>query len=222
MKKGWILFSTEEILDSSGRPGIIDGMLEATTLVEHSPYAGIFLLLVLGEIGLPFPEDATLILSGFLIAQKVTKPLPTIIVVYCGLLFTDFSLYWVGRKYGRKVVEHKGFRRILSAERLLTLEEKFKKWGIYVVFVGRHFLGIRAQIFLVAGVMRMSALKFIMADAAAAILTMTLMVGIGFWGGNAVQTLQKDLRRIEHIGILILAILLTGWMIYRYFRRRKK
>ena len=120
-------------------------MLEATTFVEHSPYAGIFLLLIFGEIGLPFPEDATLILSGFLIAQKVTKALPTVIVVYCGLLLTDFSLYWVGKKYGRKVIEHRRFRRILSAERLLTLEEKFKKWGIYVVFVGRHFLGIRAR-----------------------------------------------------------------------------
>jgi membrane protein DedA with SNARE-associated domain len=196
-------------------------MLEATTLVEHSPYIGIFILLILGEIGLPFPEDATLILSGFLIAQKVTKPLPTVIVVYCGLLLTDFSLYWVGKKYGRKVIEHRRFRRILSAERLLTLEEKFKKWGIYVVFVGRHFLGIRAQIFLAAGVMRMSTLKFIMADAASAILTMTLMVGIGFLGGNSIEILQKDLKRIEHIGILVLVILFTGWMIYRFFRNRK-
>jgi membrane protein DedA with SNARE-associated domain len=196
-------------------------MLEATTLVEHFPYVGIFILLILGEIGLPFPEDATLILSGFLIAQKVTKPLPTVIVVYCGLLLTDFSLYWVGKKYGRKVIEHRRFRRILSAERLLTLEEKFKKWGIYVVFVGRHFLGIRAQIFLAAGVMRMSTLRFIMADATSAILTMTLMVGIGFLGGNSIEILQKDVKRIEHIGILILAILFTGWMIYKYFRNRK-
>jgi membrane protein DedA with SNARE-associated domain len=66
-------------------------MLEVTTLIKHFPYFGIFILLVLGEIGLPFPEDATLILSGFLIAQKVTKPLPTLMVVYCGLLLTDFS-----------------------------------------------------------------------------------------------------------------------------------
>jgi membrane protein DedA with SNARE-associated domain len=196
-------------------------MPEATTLVEHFPYVGIFILLILGEIGLPFPEDATLILSGFLIAQKVTKLLPTLIVVYCGLLLTDFSLYWVGKKYGRKVIEHRRFRRILSAERLLTLEEKFKKWGIYVVFVGRHFLGIRAQIFLAAGVMRMSTLRFIMADAASAIFTMTLMVGIGFLGGNSIEILQKDVKRIEHIGILILAILFTGWMIYKYFRNRK-
>ena len=196
-------------------------MLEATTLVEHSPYVGIFILLILGEIGLPFPEDATLILSGFLIAQKVTKPLPTVVVVYCGLLLTDFSLYWVGKKYGRGVIEHKRFHRILSAERLLTLEEKFKKWGIYVVFVGRHFLGIRAQVFLVAGVMRMSTLKFVLADAASAILTMMLMVGIGFLGGNSLQVLQKDLKRVEHIGILILFTLFTGWMIYKYFRNRK-
>ena len=196
-------------------------MFEAATLVEHFPYMGIIILLILGEIGLPFPEDATLILSGFLIAQKVTKPLPTVILVYCGLLLTDFSLYWVGKKYGRKVVEHKRFRRILSAERLLTLEEKFRKWGIYVVFVGRHFLGIRAQIFLAAGVMRMSPLKFIMADAASAILTMALMVGIGFWGGNSIEILQKDVKRIEHIGILILAILSTGWIVYKYFKNRK-
>ena len=196
-------------------------MLEATTLIEHFPYAGIFILLILGEIGLPFPEDATLILSGFFIAQKITRPLPTIMVVYCGLLLTDFSVYWVGKKYGRKVVEHKRFHRILSAERLLILEEKFKKWGIYVVFVGRHFLGIRAQIFLVAGVMRMSTLKFVLADAASAILTMMLMVGIGFLGGNSLQVLQKDLKRVEHIGILILAILFTGWIVYKYFKNRK-
>ena len=196
-------------------------MPEATTLIEHSPYVGIFILLILGEIGLPFPEDATLIVSGFLIAHKITKPLPTMMVVYFGLLLTDFSLYWVGKKYGRKVVEHRRFRGILSTERFLTLEEKFKKWGIYVVFVGRHFLGIRAQIFLAAGVMRMSAVKFVMADAASAILTMTLMVGIGFLGGNSIRVLQKDLKRIEHIGILILVISFTGWLIHWYFRNRK-
>jgi len=196
-------------------------MFEATAFVEHFPYVGIFLLLVLGDIGLPFPEDATLILSGFLIAQKVMKLLPTLLVVYSGLLLTDFSLYWVGKKYGRRVVEHKRFRRIISFERLSRLEEKFKKWGIFVVFIGRHFLGIRAQIFLAAGVMRMPALKFLMADAASAILTITLMVGIGYLGGNSIQILQKDVKRIEHIAIVLFIILLAGWIFYNYFKNKK-
>jgi membrane protein DedA with SNARE-associated domain len=196
-------------------------MFEATAFVEHFPYVGIFLLLVLGDIGLPFPEDATLILSGFLIAQKVMKLLPTLLVVYSGLLLTDFSLYWVGKKYGRRVVEHKRFCRIISFERLSRLEEKFKKWGVFVVFIGRHFLGIRAQIFLAAGVMRMPALKFLMADAASAILTITLMVGIGYLGGNSIQILQKDVKRIEHIAIVLFIILLAGWIFYNYFKNKK-
>jgi len=40
-------------------------------------------------------------------------------------------------------------------------------------------------------------------------------------GGNSIEILQKDVKRIEHIGILILAILFTGWIVYKYFKNRK-
>jgi membrane protein DedA with SNARE-associated domain len=195
-------------------------MFESITLIEHFPYLGLFVLLVLGGIGLPFPEDATLILSGFLIAHEIIKPLPAFLVVYPILLLTDFFLYLVGKKYGRMVVEHKRFRRIISSDRLSKLEEKFKKGDVWVILIGRHFLGLRAQIFLVAGVMRMPAIKFLMADAATALLTIALMGGIGYAGGNSVQILRKDLTRIEHIAIVVLMILITGWIVYKYFKNK--
>lgn len=195
-------------------------MLEASSVVEHFPYAGILFLLFLGEIGFPFPEDAILILSGLLIAQRVTKLIPTLLVLYCGLLMTDFSLYWVGKKYGRKVVEHKRFQRILSPDRLVKLEEKFKRRGIWVIFVGRHFLGLRAQVFLAAGVMRMSPVKFLMADALSSIFTMTVMVGIGYWGGNSIDLLKKDVTKIEHLAVLVFLLLVVAWSLFRYFKSR--
>src|SRR4030066_1119859 len=89
-------------------------MFESAPFVNHFPYLVIFLLLILGGVGLPFPEDATLLLGGFLMAHYVIKPLPAFLVVYSGLLITDFSLYLVGKKYGRRVVEHKRFRKIIS------------------------------------------------------------------------------------------------------------
>jgi len=197
-------------------------MLDATILVDHFPYVGIFALLVLGDLGFPFPEDTTLLLSGFLIAQDVMKPLPTLLIVYSGLLMTDFSLYWVGKKYGKRVVEHKRFRRIISPERLLKIEEKFKKWGLFIVFFGRHLIGVRAQIFLAAGVMGMSAIKFFLADAASAILTVTLMVGIGYWGGSSIQILKKDVTRIGHAAMVVFLILLAVWIFFIYFKSRRK
>lgn len=197
-------------------------MFEPTVIINHFPYLGIFLLLVLGGIGLPFPEDAILLLSGFLLAQDIIKPLPAFLVVYSGLLMTDFSLYFVGKKYGRRIVEHKRFHRIISPEKLLKLEERFKKWGYLVVFFGRHFLGLRAQIFLAAGVMRMSAINFLIADAISALFTIGLWGGVGYLGGNSIQILKKDITRIEHIAIAVLMILLVGGIIFIYFKNRGK
>ena len=196
-------------------------MFEASTLVEHFPYIGIFLLLILGGVGLPFPEDATLILTGFLVAQNVIKPVQAFLAVYSGLLISDFFLYWVGKKYGRMLVLHKRFQKIISPDQLSRLEEKFKRRGVWVVLIGRHFLGLRAQIFLVAGVMRMSAIKFLLADGATSLLTIALMSGMGYAGGNSVEILKKNVKRIEHIAILILVISLTGWIVYKYFKTKK-
>jgi membrane protein DedA with SNARE-associated domain len=68
-------------------------MFDAATLVGHPPHIGIFILLILGGVGLPFPEDATLIFTGFLAAQNVIKPFQAFLAVYSGLLISDFFLY---------------------------------------------------------------------------------------------------------------------------------
>jgi membrane protein DedA with SNARE-associated domain len=197
-------------------------MFDPTSLVDQFPYVGIFVLLVLGGIGFPFPEDTTLILTGFLITQSIIRPIPAFLVVYPGLLMTDFFLYWVGKKYGRMVVEHKRFRRMISPDRLLRLEEKFKKRDVWIILVGRHLLGLRAQIFLVAGMSRMPAIKFLVADAATALLTIVLMGGIGYAGGNSIQILKKDLTRVEHVAIVILMISIAGGFVFKYFKDKKK
>ena len=197
-------------------------MFEITTFIDHFPYLGIFILLILGGVGLPFPEDTTLILSGFLVAHYIIKPLPGFLVIYAGLLMSDFLLYWVGKRYGRKVVEHKKFQKLISSEKLFKLEEKFKKWGVLVVLFGRHLLGLRAQIFLVAGVMRMHPIKFLIADATTALFTIALMGGIGYVGGNSIQVLKRDLTRIEHIAIVTLVMSLTIWIVFRHIKMKRK
>jgi len=196
-------------------------MSNISGLIEHFPYIGLFILLILGGIGFPFPEDTTLILCGFLISTHVVKPVPALLVIYSGLLITDFGLYVVGKKYGRMIVTHKRFRKIVSPERLAALEDKFNKRGILVILIGRHLVGLRAQIFLAAGVMRMSALKFLVTDGVSSIFTIALMVGAGYMGGNSLEIIKRDITRIEHIGILLVIILLTIYLFFRYFKSRR-
>lgn len=196
-------------------------MLEINTLVQHSPYLGLFLLLFLGTLGLPFPEDGILLLTGVLAARDDIKPLPAFFVVYSGLLMTDFFLYSVGKKYGRKLLEHKRFQKILTGDRLIKFEGKFKRGGVLVVFFGRHLLGLRAQIFLVAGVLKMNWEKFLLADGISALLTITFWGGLGYVGGNQIQALRGDIANIEQIIMITLVALVGSVVFLRYLKRRR-
>lgn len=195
-------------------------MVDPGTVILHFTYIGIFCLLILGGVGFPFPEDAVLIMSGLLIAHGVIKFIPTVLIIYPSLLIADFILYSIGRKYGRMIVEHKIFSKIVSPATLLRFEERFTRWGALTVFLGRHFVGFRAPIFVISGVMRISRTKFLIADGLSAIITISINVGLGYLGGNSLLMLRKDITRVDYILILSLVILVAGWIILRYFRDR--
>jgi membrane protein DedA with SNARE-associated domain len=197
-------------------------MFDPGAVIQHFTYIGIFCLLILGGVGFPFPEDAVLIMSGLLIAHDVIKLIPAVLIIYPSLLIADFILYSIGRKYGRMIVEHKRFSKIVSPATLSKLEEKFTRWGALTVFLGRHIVGFRAPIFLISGVMRIPRSKFLIADGLSAIITISFNLGLGYLGGNSLLVLRKDITRVDYILILALVILVAGWIFLRYFRDRVK
>ena len=192
-----------------------------SNLISNCPYAGILLALILGGIGLPFPEDGILLLSGLLIAHGTIKLFPTFLIVFPILVVTDLFIFAVGRRYGRALVRHKRFGRLISPEKLLKLEEKFRRRGAWVVLFGRHIFGLRTPIFLAAGVTRMSAIKFLIVDAATAFLTITLFWGgIGILGEDRIGRVTAEAAKMGHLAIVAFLILLAVWIGYRFWKRR--
>jgi membrane protein DedA with SNARE-associated domain len=171
---------------------------------------------------MPFPEDATFILCGFLIQRNMVKTIPALLVIYIGVLISDFIIYLFGRKCGRMVVCHRWFQKLLSPERLAMLENKYKKKGIFFILFGRHFLGLRAQIFLVSGVMRMHPLKFLLTDGFTVIFTIAVMVSIGYVGGHSLKDIGIDKRKIEYVAVFLFISFFTAYLILKYIRDKRK
>jgi membrane protein DedA with SNARE-associated domain len=177
------------------------------SILQQFPYLGLFVLLALGAVGFPFPEDVVLILCGIMIHSAAVDAAPALVVVFIGILTTDFFLYHVGRKYGRKIVSHRRFRKVISARRLVRLKKLFAKWGVFVIFLGRHVMGLRSQIFLVAGVLKMPRIRFVLADAVSSAVTMSIMVGAGYWGGS---TFEKIINNMEDAGFALMMLLVLA------------
>lgn len=194
--------------------------MEPSAFIAQYSYAGIFLLLVLGGVGLPFPEDVTLILSGGLVAQGVMSPAPAFMTVYFGLLTSDFIVYSIGRRWGARLVRHRRFRRILSPEKLLKLEGLFARRGIIILLFGRLIYGVRSQIFLVAGTMGMPRKRFLAADAVAALMSISLMMGaIGYMGGRWIKAIPGG---IKGLGFIVLVVAVLVFVMRRSYGRLHK
>jgi membrane protein DedA with SNARE-associated domain len=191
--------------------------MSGPAFIEHFSYIGLFVLLILGAIGLPFPEGTTLIVCGVLIFTHVIKSIPALLIAYSGILIGDLLAYLLGRKYGRMIVTHKRFHRIISPERLLKLEDMFNKKRTLLVMIGGHLVG---EIFIVAGVMRMPLSKFLAADAIASLFAIAIWTGIGYIGGNSLEVIKEDISRVEHIGILFAIIVISIYLLFRYFKSR--
>ena len=183
-------------------------------------------MLILGGIGIPlFPEDATFILCGFLIYGSLVKPIPALLVVYIGALIADFMLYLFGRKCCRMAVCHRWCQKILPPEKLAELEEKYKKRGILFILIGRHLAGLRVQIFIVSGIMRMHPLKFLLTDAFTVIFTIAVMVAIGYSGGHSLEDIgiyTHSIKHLKYIVLLLFVVFFAGYLVIRYFKNKRR
>ncbi len=112
--------------------------MPVSAIIEHFPYIGLFILLILGGIGFPFPEGVALIGGGFLISTSVVQPIPALFIAYSGVLIGDFLSYYFGKKYGRMIVANKMFRRIASRIRNLSCRY-FLSFDIVSSLWKKHF-----------------------------------------------------------------------------------
>jgi membrane protein DedA with SNARE-associated domain len=66
----------------------------------------------------------------------------------------------------------------------------------------------------------MPARKFLLADGLSALITMAIMIGIGYFGGSQIQIVRQDVARVSRMIIFSLVLIVLGWSSFIYFRKK--
>jgi membrane protein DedA with SNARE-associated domain len=135
-------------------------------LLEHGTYVGLLLALVLGGLGVPIPEELPVLTAGVLAHEQVVTWWVALPVCLVGVLAGDLVLYWIGHRWGETVLTWRHVRWFLTPERERALIARYHRHGAKIIVAGRHFMGLRAAIFLTAGIVRLPFWRFLVADAA--------------------------------------------------------
>ncbi|WP_224249822.1 DedA family protein [Hyalangium gracile] len=183
-------------------------------------YATVFLILLACGLGVPLPEDISLILGGFL-AHKGAASLPVMMVVgFAGILAGDSLIFYFGRKLGKNVGRKPGgfFARIITPEKRAKVEGLFQKHGQKIVMIARFMPGVRAVTYFTAGSVGMSYWRFIFWDGLAALLSAPVFVFLGFHFGSELDYLIGQLKRSQTAVLIALAVIGAIWFVWH---RRK-
>lgn len=194
-------------------------------LMQQAFYPALLGILVIASLGIPIPEDIPLIAAGVLLRTHpgiASWPL-TLLVAFVGIMSGDLVLYTLGRRWGNDVFSHRSVRWLITPERFAMAVEKFHERGAWFCFFGRFLMGVRAVMCITAGATRFPYWRFFLADAAGAVLSIPLFVGLGWAFAEMLPILQKYLALTQG-GIVVVVGLALGafiWYEVRKHRRRK-
>jgi membrane protein DedA with SNARE-associated domain len=125
-------------------------------LVQHYGYLGLFIGLVLGNVGFPAGAEVLVpVAAAFLARGRLDYLAAVFLVALCGELVGGSVGYAVGRFGGRTVAERYGRYVGFHHERLDSVHAFFERWGTFAVFLCRFIPVVRGLSPFVAGVAEM-------------------------------------------------------------------
>jgi membrane protein DedA with SNARE-associated domain len=167
--------------------------------IQHFTYVGLFCVLLLCGLGLPLPEDVALLAGGFLAHRGVTQLPMTLAVSLLGVVAGDNWLFYMGRRFGTGLVSYFQLGRPSSQVQIERLKEFMRRHGNRAIFYARFLAGVRALIYLTAGSLGFSPGKFVFYDLLGAVISVPIVVSLGYLFGGQIEEVFRYLGGFEHL-----------------------
>lgn len=190
------------------------------TLLSYGPiygYLGIILVLVLTGAGLPIPEEIPIVAAGVFSAEGSLSFGWAYLSCLVGALLGDTLIYAIGRYLGHGFFKrHPWFAHLLHEEREEQMETLIKKHGLKIFFAARFMVGVRAPIYLAAGVLRVPWRRFLIVDAISATVVVSTVFWLSFYFGEEISGFLRN-SQYAITGAVVVGVAI---FLFLYFRRR--
>ena len=183
-------------------------MLGLAAIISVSSKLGYLLPAIIGleSMGVPSPGETALILAAVLASQGKLQIWLVILIGVSSAIIGDNLGYFLGRRFGREVLEAPGpFQK--RRRRMITAGDRFfDKHGPKAVFLARWIALVRFAAAWLAGINEMRFVEFFLWNALGGI-TWGVTVGlVGYYAGNAAATAITTFGIYAAVGLAVLVV----------------
>jgi membrane-associated protein len=188
-----------------------------TQLVADSSewaYLIIFLFAYLDVLVPIVPSETAVITAGVVAADGDLSLALIIPLAAAGAFLGDNTAYLLGRRFGTRATE-RFFRSERARRRIAWADEQLEERGGELIMVGRFIPGGRTAVALSSGTLRYPWRRFIMFDAAAALIWASYSALIGYYGGQTFEGLWGLALALAIAFAVVGGIELIRWLLRR-------
>lgn len=171
-------------------------------------------------VGLVFPSETTLIVAGAATATGHLKLSILIPIAVVGAIIGDSTGYEIGRIFGPRLRTSK-FGRKVKPEHWDKADAFVHKHGAWSVFTGRFVAVFRSLVPAIAGTMQMKYLKFLLGNAAGALIWAPTALIAGRLASDNLPRVEKFISRMGY-GFLSIVIVLVIALVFRHKIRKRQ
>jgi membrane protein DedA with SNARE-associated domain len=190
-------------------------------IISVSSKLGYVLPAIIGleSLGVPSPGETALVLAAVLASQGKLQIWLVILIGVSSAILGDNAGYWLGRRFGREVLEAPGPFRKRRVEVIAAGDRFFDRHGPKAVFFARWIALVRFAAAWLAGINEMQFRQFFVWNALGGISWGVTYGLVGYFAGSAAAD------AITSFGIyaaVALVILIIGGYSYLKLRERRR
>jgi membrane protein DedA with SNARE-associated domain len=191
--------------------------------IDKYGYPGIFLLLMLGIVGLPVPDETLLMFAGYLSYKGDLQVGPALVAAFLGTSCGISLSYGIGRWAGLRALTRIGLFFHVGPLQVAQAQAWVRRWGPYALPVAYFLPGLRHVAAIVVGASRLPPGRFSLFAYAGALLWSGTFISLGYGFGAEWRRLSSSVHHTVLLasifGGLALAVVLA--LFYRRSMKRQ-
>lgn len=168
----------------------------------------------------PFPGDVAIFAAGFISGEEGMSVILVIAAAMLGSFIGITVVYWVGNRYGRKIIESKKLW-FLNSNLLKKTEAWYKRVGERLLIISKYLPGVRFALVFFAGIANVDFKKALIFTLISCLIWNSMVILLAYFLRENLSYVYNILTTYSNIVFGIILGLIIFWLVRFLLRRRQ-
>jgi membrane protein DedA with SNARE-associated domain len=164
----------------------------------------------------------TFLATGYVAYKGWIDPNIGLIVGFVAVLACDSFVYFLGKKFGPKIVNIPILNKIVTAKTIEKGKSLLHSHGSKFIFISKFVIGLRYTVFFTSGMVSVGYGKFILFDALASSISVPLLIYLTYLNGGNIDRVVTSVRHAEYFLLALFLAAAAFFMIKNYLKKRTR